>query len=367
MKLQQAVAEIDLAALSHNLGIAQKRAGSADILAVVKADAYGHGANTLSNHLITSGAAALGVAFTHEAIALRESGITCPILVFFDRDNIREIIDYNLTPVVFDVTTAEALSKEARKANRDLPIHIKVDTGMGRVGFCMDKAKKEILNISRLKNIRLEGLMSHFSEADLENKEFAEKQVRSFVNLVSELKQKSITFRYHHMSNSAAILSMPDAHFNMVRPGIMLYGYGVPEGNDLKPVLTLKSTIVLLKKVPKGTPISYGRTFITKKPSVIATVPFGYADGYCRALSNQGEVLICGKRVPVIGRVCMDTIMIDVTEIDNIDYHSEVVLLGKQGREQITADEIAAKTDTIPYEVLTSIGQRVKRVYRKSG
>ena len=206
--------------------------------------------------------------------------------------------------------------------------------------------------------------MSHFSEADLQDKNFANLQLDIFNRLITGLKKSGINFKFIHMANSAAVLTMPDAHFNTVRPGIMLYGYGCCEKEKLRPVMTLKSKIILLKKVPKGTSISYGRTFITKRKSTIATIPAGYADGYNRKLSNNGEVLIKGKRAPVAGRVCMDTIMADVTDIPDVNYKSEVVLIGRQGNEHISADDIAEKIGTIPYEVLTSIGARVKRVYK---
>ena len=205
--------------------------------------------------------------------------------------------------------------------------------------------------------------MSHFSDADLQDKNFANLQLGRLRSLIRNLQKKKITFRFIHMANSAAVLTMPDTHFDLVRPGIMLYGYACCERGKIRPVLSLKSRIILLKKVTAGTPIGYGRTFITKRKSTIATIPVGYADGYSRKLSNNGEVLICGKRAPVAGRVCMDTIMVDVTGIPDVSYDSEVVLIGSQGKERITADELAEKTGTIPYEVLTSIGERVKRIY----
>ncbi|HDZ02316.1 MAG TPA: alanine racemase [Nitrospirae bacterium] len=365
MELQKAFAEINLSALSHNLKVVREKTGNKHILAVVKADAYGHGAVEISKHLIQKGISKLGVAFTKEAIELRESGITTPILIFFDRDNIDACFNYNLTPTVFDFNTAGNFSAEACRRKLKIAIHIKVDTGMGRTGFDIRKARTEIPKIAALKNIEPEGLMSHFSEADLQDKDFANQQIKAFLSLVKDLKQKKIHFKYLHMANSAAVLSMTEAHFNMVRPGIMLYGYGYPEVKGLKPLLSLKSKIIYLKKVPPGTPISYGRTFITERKSTIATLPVGYADGYSRKLSNCGEVLINGKRAPVAGRVCMDTIMVDVTDIPDVSYKSDVILIGKQGKESITAGDIADKTGTIPYEVLTSVGQRIKRVYKK--
>jgi alanine racemase len=362
--MQKAFAEIDLNALSHNLKIARQKTGNKKILAVVKANAYGHGAVEISKHLIRQGVFYLGTAFKSEAIDLRESGINIPILVFFDRENIDEYFKYNLTPVVFDLSTARKLSKEAVRRKRRIAIHIKIDTGMGRSGFTIDKALTEIPKIACLKNIELEGLMSHFSDADLEDKRFAALQLKRFLSLKKEFQQKKIGFKYHNIANSAAVLSMKNAHLNMVRPGIMLYGYGLSKDDNLSPVLSLKSVILLLKKVPAGTPISYGRTFITKRKSTIATIPVGYADGYSRRLSNNGEVIINGKKAPVVGRVCMDTIMADVTDIAGINMDSGVILIGSQGRAKITAQDIADRTGTIPYEVLTSIGQRVTRVYK---
>jgi alanine racemase len=364
VELQKVIAEVDLRALSHNLRVVKKKTGGKDIMAVVKANAYGHGALEISKHLIKKGTQKLGVAFTEEAIALRESGIDIPITVFFDRDNIDECIRYKLTPTVFELSSARKLDAKARKLNKKIPVHIKVDTGMGRIGFTLDSALKEIAAIASLKNLEPEGLMSHFSDADLKDKKFANLQLKNFRSLIRSLEEKKITFKHHHMANSAAVLSMPDAHLDMVRPGIMLYGYGYHGVRGLKPVLSLKSNILLLKTVPMGTPISYGRTFITKRRSTIATIPLGYADGYSRKLSNKGEVLIKGKRAPVVGRVCMDTIMVDVTDIPDVNYKNKAVIIGSQGKEKITAEEIADKTGTIPYEVLTSIGQRVKRVYR---
>jgi alanine racemase len=361
---QNTFAEINLSALSRNLKAVRSKTGHKDIIAVVKANAYGHGAAKVSGHLAEQGVSKFGVAFTSEAIALRESGITIPILVFFDRDNVDECIKYSLTPTVFDLNTAERISARARNLNVKIAVHVKVDTGMGRIGFDIKKAAAAIAEISSLENIHLEGLMSHFSDADLDDKDFAGVQLQRFSSLAEELKGKNISFRFLHMANSAAVLSMPDAHLNMVRPGIMLYGYGCCEQDILTPVMSLKSRIAFLKNVPEGTPISYGRTFVTKRRSTIATIPAGYADGYNRKLSNQGEVLINGRRAPIAGRVCMDTIMADVTDIPDVTYETEVVLIGRQGSEQITADEIAEKTGTIPYEVLTSIGQRVQRVYK---
>ncbi|MBI4688124.1 MAG: alanine racemase [Nitrospirae bacterium] len=361
----RAVAEIDLSALSHNLSLVKKKTGNKPVLAVVKAGAYGHGAVEVSRHLLKEGASMLGVAFTSEAEELREAGIKAPILVFFSRDNISSYLKHNLTPVVFDIKAAQAFSTEASRHNRKLPIHIKIDTGMGRLGFTLDSAVSSIVKIARMKNLELQGIMSHFSEADLKSKEFALKQLKGFTELIASLKRKNIHFRFSHISNSAAIVSLPAAHLDMVRPGIMLYGYGLG-GYGLKPVLSLKSRVVMIKTVPPRTPISYGRTFITKRKSTIATIPIGYADGVNRKLSNCGEVLIRGRRVSIAGRVCMDTVIVDVTAVRGVKEGDEAVLIGTQGKERITAEDIAKKIGTISYEVLTSIGSRVRRVYKSS-
>jgi len=363
--LPKTFAEIDLNALSHNLREVRRKTGNKTIVAVVKADAYGHGSVKVSKHLLKNSASMLGVAFAEEAIQLREAGIKAPILVFFENyNNTDAYFKYHLTPVIFEYKSAEIISSKAYKHNCKIPVHIKVDTGMGRVGLKAENALNEILKIAEIKNLQFEGLMSHFSDADITDKKFATAQLKSFTTLIKSLKEKKMHFKFFHIANSAAVLQFPEAHFNMVRPGIMLYGYGPGGKNNLKPGLSLKSKIIFIKNVPAGTPISYGRTFITKRKSIIATIPIGYADGYSRTLSNCGEVLIGGKRSPVVGRVCMDTIMVDITGIPDVNYNSEVVLIGSQGKDSITARDIADKTGTIPYEVLTTIGQRVKRTYK---
>ncbi len=371
MRLSKTFAEINLNALSHNFQAVRKRTKNKNIIAVVKAGAYGHGSIEASKCLLKSGAAMLGTAFAEEAIELRRSGIKAPILVFFDPDNIDAYFKYSLRPVVFDYKSAEAFSLRARKFNKKIPVHIKVDTGMGRVGLNIDNALTEILKIAELKNIRPEGLMSHFSDADLTDKDFTVFQIKTFKKLIGSLRKKKINFKYRHIANSAAVLQFPSAHLNMVRPGIMLYGYGPGKRNNLKPgtgrlrpVLSLKSKPIFIKTVPAGTPISYGRTFITKRKSIIATIPVGYADGYSRKLSNCGEVLINGQRAPVVGRVCMDTVMVDTTHIPDLNVNTEVTLIGSQGKEKITAQDIADRIESIPYEILTAIGPRVKRIFK---
>jgi alanine racemase len=248
-----------------------------------------------------------------------------------------------------------------------VPVHVKIDTGMGRIGIAPEEAADFVEALRKLPGIDVQGLMTHFADADLRDKGYASKQLDRFESLIAELHVRGIDIPVRHAANSAAILDYRRALFTMVRPGLMLYGYNPLEAGadkaDLKPVLSLVTRIAFLKNVPAGIPISYGRTFTTKRRSLIATLPIGYADGYSRSLSNSGEVIVRGVRVPVVGRVCMDMCMIDVTDVAGVCEGDNVVLIGTQGSERITAHDIAVKTGTIAYEVLCGIGSRVPRVY----
>lgn len=368
MRSENTVVEIQLDALTHNLNVVKSKIkGKANCIAVVKANAYGHGAVEVARHLESEGVSWFGVAFVNEAVELRNNRIKGSILVFFEPEPTIDIFfKHNLIPVIHDWKTALAFSEAACKYNRYFPVHLNIDTGMGRLGFQLNTAVAHILKIGNLKNLPLHGIMTHLANADLADKNFSHQQLQYFSNTVNVLSQNGINFKHIHMANSAAVLDFPDAHFNMVRPGIMLYGYGPSDDRvELKPVMTLKSQIIFLKKVPPQTPISYGSTFKTTRESLIATVALGYADGYNRLLSNRGEVIVRCKRVPIAGRVCMDLFMIDVTEIDGVALDDEVILIGSQGNEKITATEIAAQIGTISYDVLTSISPFLKRVYIK--
>jgi alanine racemase len=361
------VATIDLGALSHNFSEVTRRIGGRKVLAVVKAQAYGHGAVPVSRRLVELGASMLGVALVEEGRDLRDAGITAPILVMGPvfPEQAEAIVRLHLTPVIFTHVLADALSHAALACDRNVPVHVKIDTGMGRVGIIPEEAAGFIAGILKLKGITIEGLMTHFSDADLRDKQFATVQMDRFESLVRSLEEQGLSVALRHAANSAAVLAYDRALFTMVRPGLMLYGYDPLErssGADLRPVLSLVSRIAFLKKVPAGTPISYGRTFVTERESRIATIPIGYADGYSRALSNKGEAIVRGRRVPVVGRVCMDMTMLDVTDVPQALVGDEVVLIGRQGKERITADDIAAGTGTIAYEVLCGIGGRVPRV-----
>lgn len=360
-----AVAEIDLGAISNNLKVIKNLSMNSPVIAVVKADAYGHGAIDVSRRLVNDGVEYLAVAFTEEAKELRNAGINSPILVLFDPD-INDIFTYNLIPVIRDKKTAAVLSKEAEKNNRSISVHIKIDTGMGRLGFTGDAAN-EVLEIANLKGITIDGVMSHFSEADLLDASFAMMQIERFNSIKTELLNIGLSARLFHMANSAAVMTLPESHFNAVRPGIMLYGYSPMQQSaktpELIPAMTVKTKILALRRLPSGTPISYGRTFITKRDSLIGVIPVGYADGFSRRFSNNAELLVRGKRVPVVGRVCMDLTMLDLTGIEQVEEGDEVVIIGRQGNESIDAAELAFRADTISYEILTSLGNMAKRVY----
>lgn len=385
--LRGALAEINLDAISSNLEVVKRVAGNRPVIAVVKADAYGHGAVEISKRLADDGAAYLAVAFTGEAITLREAGISSAILVLFDKCDVDIFFEYDLIPVVHDLASAKRFSKEAVRRGRSLDVHLKFDTGMGRLGLRTEDMRKDIAAIAKLSRLNIKGLMSHFSDSDVADQSYAEAQVKSFVAIRNEVLAASPAPVLCHMANSAATLSLKEAHFDAVRPGLVLYGHSpfqppasglllsedgkktkvrLPRVN-LVPAMTVKTEILSLRRVRSGMPISYGRTFITKRDSLIAVLPVGYADGYHRALSNNMDVLVKGKRAPVVGRVCMDLIMVDVTEVKGLREKDEVVLLGRQGTAEIMAAEMAGRAGTISYEILTSIGRESRKVYVQSG
>jgi alanine racemase len=364
--IRGAIAKINLNALEHNYKIAKKITQNRPVIAVVKADAYGHGAVEISRKLSLLGADYLAVAFSEEAKELRDSQIESPIIVLFDCD-LRDIFKYNLIPVIYDKRSVRFLSKEAEKYNKTIDVHIKIDTGMGRLGFSFDDACKEIMEIANLRNINIQGIMSHFSEANNPDVSFSIEQIKRFKKIRERLFEEGLKIKNYHIANSAAILSLSDSYFDSVRPGIMLYGYTSLKRDNfknlLRPVMSIVTNIISLRKFKKGTPISYGRSFITKRDSLIGVVKMGYADGFSRILSNCAYVIVKGKRVPVVGMVCMDLMMVDLTGLEDIKEQEEVVIVGRQGNESIDADELAFWAKTIPYEVLTSLGNRASRIY----
>lgn len=367
------VAEINLKAISNNLSIIKSLSSNRTVIAVVKADAYGHGAVEVSRSLVSHGIGLLAVAFTGEAKELREAGINAPILVLFDPD-IEDIFNYNITPVITSKKTAVAISREAEKTAKKINVHIKVDTGMGRLGITGDAAK-EILEIASLKGINIEGIMSHFSEADLADPSFVMLQIDRFSAIQNELYKNGLKVKLFHIANSAAVLTIPESHFDAVRPGLMLYGYSplkksdvndsklLTPNSELIPAMSVKARIITIRKLPPGTPISYGRTYFTKRDSLIGVISVGYADGFSTSFSNNAEVLVKGNRVPIVGRVCMDLTMIDLTDLEDVTEDDEVVIMGRQGNESIYAPELARRADTIPYEILTSLGNKAKKKY----
>jgi alanine racemase len=366
--IRPTVAVIDLSALEHNVREVRRRSAGRNILAVVKAGAYGHGAIEVSRRLLALNVDMLGVALVEEGRELREAGIDAPILVMGAvlPDQAETIVSLKLTPVVYNGAVARALIQASKRLATKVCVHIKIDTGMGRIGVAPAEAPRFIAAM-KADGLDVQGLMTHFADADLADKQFASLQMDRFETLLCELETQGIRVASRHAANSASVLDFSRALFTMVRPGLMLYGYNpLEEGTVdavLLPVLSLITRIAFLKKVPAGVPISYGRTFVTKRESLIATLPVGYADGYRRSLSNKGEVLVRGERAPIVGRVCMDMCMADVTDIAGVSEGDNVVLIGSQGSERITADDIAKITGTISYEVLCGISSRVPRIY----
>ncbi|NWF98788.1 MAG: alanine racemase [Nitrospirae bacterium] len=370
--LRGPIAEISLSALLNNLKTIKSIVRDRHIIPVVKADAYGHGSIEISRLLLKHGVEYLAVAFTGEARILRESGINCQIIVLFDRDAC-ECIELNLIPVIHSIEAAHEFSREARKRNAQINVHVKIDTGMGRLGLTGEHIMDGLLTISKMPGIKVTGIISHFSEADLKDRTFALQQLNKFISIRDMLSSNLNRYIFSYIANSAAVMSFPEAYLDAVRPGIMLYGYSplsydIPADDQkfydkLIPVMSVKTKILNLRNVPAGTPISYGRTFTTKRKSKIGVIPLGYADGFNRLFSNNAEVLVRGRRVPVVGRVCMDMTMIDVTEIKDIKEEDEVVIIGSQGQEKITAYELAERANTITYEILTSLGSRARRIY----
>ncbi|MCK5740450.1 alanine racemase [bacterium] len=363
------VAEIDLKTFRHNLQSVIKKVAPAKVMAVVKANAYGHGAIPLAYQAVKGGADYLAVAVIEEAIELRQGGITAPILVLGGESDLQlqDALDYNLEITVYTMTIAEQLSEMARKMGRSVRVHIKVDTGMSRVGVHWSKAAAFISQIKKLPNLDIVGLFTHFATSDEKDKTFANLQLSRYQQVVTELQKLDISISLKHCANSGAILDMPNAYFDMVRPGIILYGYypsmETTESIPLQPVMTFKTNVLYVKTIEPGDTVSYGRKFTADKPTRIATLPVGYADGYNRLLSNQASVLIQRQRFPVVGRVCMDLIHADLGANDSVEIGDEVVLFGGLNNAALSATELGDILQTIPYEVCCWVSARVPRVY----
>jgi alanine racemase len=372
------VAEIDLSAFRHNLTeIRSLVAPKVKIMAVVKADGYGHGAIPCAKAAVEAGTDWLGVAILEEGVELRESGVIAPILVMggIFPNEVEELIRHDLSTSLSSLPLAERLNQQAEKQGKTVGVHLKVDTGMGRLGMHPEELLSFVEQIQPMKNLRLEGIFTHLSSSDEPDTEYTQLQFSRLVEALTPLKAKGISLPLIHTANSAAILTVADSHLNMVRPGIILYGalpspalkptVDAMNAHDVhfRPVMRWKSKILHINKVPKGTPLSYNRQFTTDRESRIATLPVGYGDGLNRALSNNMDVLIRGQRAPQVGVICMDLTLIDVTDIEGVIVEDEAVLIGTQGEETITADEMAEQCGTISYEILCNVGKRVPRVY----
>lgn len=367
-------AEIDLENLAENFRAMRRFVGEAvNVMAVIKSDAYGHGAVECAKKLSGEGAAWFGVAIPEEAIELRGGGIGQPILSLggFWRGQEKLCIRERITPVIYNIEFAEILNRAALEQNAIAEIHVKVDTGMGRLGVRFDDFADFAHKLTQFKNLKVDGLMSHFAVADLpEENDFTEEQVRRFNEATRIFREKGFRPTWCNLANSPGALAHKDSWKNLVRIGGALYGIGrdiFPPSqtvDDLKPVMQVSSEIALLKTVPKGETIGYGRSFQTRRNSRIATVPIGYNDGVPRALSNCGTVVVNGKRAPIIGRVSMDMIVVDVTDIENAKLFDEVVFIGEQNGERISVEEIAAVCDTISYEITCGISRRVPRIFK---
>ena len=377
MDSRPTVVEIDLAALRHNFGLVKQRVpAGCGLLAVVKADAYGHGFQYVSEELEKLGVDAFAVAFLAEGVQLRMSGIYRPVLILggvYPGEE-RRCIGLNISTALFSLEQAAALDQAALeiKCYRKAKVHLKVDTGMGRLGVPYDQAREFLVKLKQFKNLELEGIFSHFASADELDPDgisFTRLQAERFSGVVEEARRLGFSPRYVHVANSAGILAADLPYCNLVRPGIVLYG-ALPSGDfagqvPSQPVMRLKSRVAMLKWVEPGTSISYGRRYVASERALIASVPVGYADGYCRSLTNKGEALIRGQRAQVAGTVCMDWIMLDVTGVEGVSVGDDVTLLGPDPMgDCISAEEMAEKAGTIPYEILCGMStRRVRRVY----
>jgi alanine racemase len=368
--IQRAAAYINLGILEENYNtIRSKLSPEVGLLCVVKADAYGHGAIEVSRRLESLGAFCLGVATIDEAVELRTNKIKTPILVMsgiMPWDDVSTLLQQNLTPVVYDFDTLARICDMKKDFQTPLRIHLKFDTGMGRLGFMVDDAWKVIDCLKGTENIQVDGLMSHFSSSEIRD-DYGMGQVDAFRKVTEEFVKGGFQTKVIHMANSGAITNYPEAHFTMVRAGISLYGshptLELKKQLPTRPVLKFTSRIALIREFPAGHALSYGRTYVTSKKTKVAYIPVGYADGYPRSLSNKGSVLINNNRCSIIGRICMDWFLVDITDLNEVNIEDEVILLGESKTDAVTAYKIGEISDTIPYEILCKISKRVTRVY----
>jgi len=362
---------IDLSAVVHNLGQVRKLLRKqTKIMGVVKSDAYGHGLLPVSRILVNHGIDCLGVAHLHEAAELRDNGIQAPIILLCGirtKAEACEVVDRNLIPTLFDLEAAEILARESAGMGKRTAVHLKVDTGMGRLGISHGEIEPFLKKIQGFHNLLVEGLMSHLSSADDPEREFTEHQIRNFARAIQVGRSMGLELPWNNLANSAGIMTYDEAQFGLVRPGIMLYG-GLPSPGFISPVslkgaMRFHGRILQIRHLPDGTPVSYGRTYYTRGPRCVAIVSAGYGDGLPRSISNRGSALVNGTRAPLLGTVCMNLTLCDITGLEGVRAGDEVVFLGSQGGETIRADDIALWAESISYEVLCSIGQRNRKEY----
>lgn len=364
------VAEIDLKALAYNLrGIRRKVGRQVSVMGVVKANAYGHGIVEVARFLERLSIDYLGVANAEEGVILREAGTTVPIHVFTLATRLQASLFgmYGLEPTICSQHDAALLNAQAQRVGKTIPIHLKIDTGMNRIGVDAKDLKKLLKTLAKLRRLEIKGIYTHFATADSRDKSFSKLQLAEFHQALGMLQKEGVSAEVIHCAGSAGILDLPESYFSMVRPGIMLYGYypsrETTESVSLKPVLSLKSRVSLVKWVEPGESVSYGRRYIAKQRTRIATLPIGYADGYMRSLTGRSSVLIGNRRFPTAGTICMDQLMVDVGSED-VRVGDEAVLIGRQHRDHISAWDLAATLGTIPYEICTNISSRVPRIHR---
>ncbi|MCT4604749.1 MAG: alanine racemase [Marinisporobacter sp.] len=368
-------AEINLDHLAHNMKeIRRVVRKTTKVTAVIKANGYGHGAVEIGEILLQNGANRFAVATLSEALELRKVYKDIPILIlgYTPENNAEEIIENKIIQTVYSLEQAKKFSQKAQELKKEIIFHIKVDTGMSRIGLKPDETSVAIVKeIDRLPNVVVEGIFTHFAVADAINKTFTHQQYEKFINFSKRLKEEGIDIPIKHVSNSAAIIDLPEMNLDMVRAGVILYGlYPSDEVKKdimkLKPALTLKAKISHVKELDEEMGISYGLKYVTDKKSKIATIPIGYADGFTRMLSGKAKALVGGKKVPVVGRICMDQCMLDVTEVENVKVGDEVILIGTDGNNTILAEDIGNLLNTINYEIVCMVGRRIPRVYMKN-
>jgi alanine racemase len=360
---------IDLENLRNNYKIVKTFIGDdVKVMGIIKANAYGHGMLTVAKQLIKLGVNYFGVAFLEEGIFLRENGIDTPILVMggINIEQIPEFIKYDIDITTSSMDKTTAISQTAVSLGKKAKVHIKIDTGMERLGVHWYNSEKFIEETYNSENIIVEGIFSHFAKSD-NDKEFTELQIKRFDKILNLMERNFLPIKYIHSANSAGIINFKDSHYNMVRPGLMLYGYSdLPQDfkEELKPVMTLLTKVSYFKVIAKSVGVSYNHTFTSDKQTRIITLPIGYGDGYNRLLSNKGEVIIRGERYPVVGNVCMDQMMVDLGPDGEAFNGDDVLLFGKEEKDELRLEELCDKIGTIPYEVLTMISSRVPRVYK---